>query len=97
MALPAGQSYPDSICDSNGSVLARILIRQLEERVVEILRARAQRRGLSLEQSLRELLTAAAAEQDDLSGRLAELRRQTPASGRQLDVAGLIREERKQR
>jgi plasmid stability protein len=93
MAWPAGQSYPDS----DGSVVAQILIRQLEERVVEILRARAQRRGLSLEQSLRELLTAAAAEQDDLSGRLAELRRQTPASGRQLDVAGLIREGRKQR
>lgn len=97
MALPVGQSYPDSICDSNGSVVAQILIRQMEERVVEILRARAQRRGLSLEQSLCELLTAAAAEQDDLRGRLAELRRQTPASGRQLDVAALIREGREQR
>ncbi len=77
--------------------MAQILIRQLEERVVEILRVRAQRRGLSLEQSLRDLLTAVAAEQDDLRARLAELRRQTPASGRQLDVAALIREGREQR
>jgi plasmid stability protein len=97
MAWPAGQASPDSICDSNGSVVAQILIRQLDERVVEILRAQAQRRGVSLEQSLRDLLTAAAAEQDDLRGRLADLRRQTPASGCQLDVAALIREGREQR
>jgi plasmid stability protein len=77
--------------------MAQILIRQLEERVVEILRARAQRRGVSLEQSLRDLLTAAAAEQDDLRARLAELRHQTPVAGRQLDVAALIREGREQR
>jgi hypothetical protein len=62
--------------------MAQLLIRQLEERVVEILRA---------------LLRAAAAEQDDLRGRLAELHRQTPACGQKLDVAALIREGREQR
>lgn len=77
--------------------MAQILIRQLDERVVAILRAQAQRRGVSLEQSLRDLLTAAAAEQDDVKQRLALLRRQTPAQGRQLDVAALIREGREQR
>jgi plasmid stability protein len=45
--------------------VAQILIRQLDERVVAILRAQAQRRGVSLEQSLRDLLTAAAAERQD--------------------------------
>ena len=40
--------------------MAQILIRQLDERVVEILREQARSRGVSLEQSLRELLTAAA-------------------------------------
>ena len=77
--------------------MAQILIRQLDERVVAILRAQAQRRGVSLEQSLRDLLTAAAAEQDDVKQRLALLRRQTPAQGQRLDVAALIRESREQR
>ncbi len=77
--------------------MAQVLIRQLEERVVEILRAQARRRGVSLEQSLRDLLTAAAAEQDDRMERLAALRRQTPAQGQRLDVAALIREGREQR
>jgi plasmid stability protein len=77
--------------------VAQILIRQLDERVVAILCAQAQRRGVSLEQSLRDLLTAAAAEQDDVKQRLALLRRQPPAEGRQLDGAALIREGREQR
>ncbi|MFN5118915.1 MAG: FitA-like ribbon-helix-helix domain-containing protein [Cyanobacteriota bacterium] len=77
--------------------MAQILIRQLEDRVVEILRAKAQRRGVSLEQSLRDLLTAAAAEHDDRIERLAALRRQTPAAGRRLDVSALIHEGREQR
>lgn len=79
------------------SAVAQILIRQLDERVVAILRAQARRRGVSLEQSLRDPLTAAAAEQDDVKQRLALLRRQTPAQGQQLDVAALIRESREQR
>ncbi len=79
------------------SAEAQVLIRQLDERVVAILRAQAQRRGVSLEQSLRDLLTAAAAEQEDVKQRLALLRRQTPAEGRQLDGAALIREGREQR
>jgi plasmid stability protein len=77
--------------------LAQILIRQLDARVVEILRAQAKRRGVSLEQSLRDLLTSVAAEQDDRLERLAALRRQTPAAGRQLDVVNLIQEGREQR
>lgn len=42
------------------SAEAQVLIRQLGERVVAILRAQAQRHGVSLEQSQRDLLTAAA-------------------------------------
>lgn len=79
------------------TAVAQILIRQLDERVVAILRAQAQRRGISLEQSLRDLLTAAAAEHVEVKQRLALLRRQTPAAGRQLDGAALIREGREQR
>ena len=86
-----------SISDSSVEKLAQILIRQLDARVVEILRAQAKRRGVSLEQSLRDLLTSVAAEQDDRLERLAALRRQTPAAGRQLDVVNLIQEGREQR
>ena len=77
--------------------MAQVLIRQLEERVVAILREQARARGVSLEQSLRELLTNAAQQHSDVRQRLAVLRRQTPASAQDLDVAALIREGREQR
>ena len=77
--------------------MAQVLIRQLEEQVVAILREQARARGVSLEQSLRELLTNAAQQHSDVRQRLAVLRRQTPASAQDLDVATLIREGREQR
>lgn len=77
--------------------MAQILIRQLDERVVEILREQARSRGVSLEQSLRELLTAAAQQHSDVRQRLAALRRETPLPGRHLAVDALIREGREER
>jgi plasmid stability protein len=74
--------------------MAQVLIRQLDEQVLATLRARARARGVSLEQSLRDLLTAAAQEGDSLREDLARLRATTPAAGRHLDVAALIREDR---
>lgn len=77
--------------------MAQVLIRQLDEQVVAILREQARSRGVSLEQSLRELLTAAARQGHTVQQRLAELRLQTPALGRQLAVDALIREGRDER
>jgi plasmid stability protein len=77
--------------------MAQILIRQLDERVVEILREQARSRGVSLEQSLRELLTAAAKQHSNVRQRLAALRRETPPPGHQLAVEELIREGRDER
>ena len=77
--------------------MAQILIRQLDEQVVASLREQARARGVSLEQSLRDLLTAAAQQHVQLHQRLADLRRQTPPAGRDLDGAALIREGREQR
>jgi plasmid stability protein len=77
--------------------MAQVLIRQLEEQVVAILWEQAHARGVSLEQSLRELLTNAAQQHSDVRQRLAVLRRQTPARAQDLDVAALIREGREQR
>ena len=74
--------------------MAQVLIRQLDDQVVAALRARARARGVSLEQSLRDLLTAAARETEALREELARLRATTPAAGRSLDVAALIREDR---
>jgi len=77
--------------------MAQVLIRQLDDQVLAVLRARARCRGMSLEQSLRELLTAAAKAPGNDRTRLSDLRRQTPPAGRLLDVASVIREAREQR
>lgn len=77
--------------------MAQVLIRQLDEQVVERLRQQAKQRGVSLEQSLRELLTKTAMAPQDLLNELAVLRQHTPESGRTLDVAALIEAERARR
>lgn len=74
--------------------MAQVLIRQLDDQVVEALRARARAQGLSLEQSLRDLLIAAARQGESLRDDLARLRATTPLAGRSLDVAALIRDDR---
>lgn len=74
--------------------MAQVLIRQLDDHVVEALKARARQQGLSLEQSLRELLTQTARQDTPLPDALARLRATTPEAGRRLDVAALIREDR---
>jgi plasmid stability protein len=77
--------------------VAQVLIRQLDDGVVERLRRKAKCRGLSLEQSLRDLLTEAAREPQQHIEELAHLRQQTPPQGRDLNVAELIRSAREQR
>jgi plasmid stability protein len=74
--------------------MAQVLIRQWDDQVVQALRARARAQGLSLEQSLRDLLMAAARQSESLGDDLARLRATTPLAGRTLDVAALIREDR---
>lgn len=77
------------------AAMAQVLIRQLDDQVVEALKARARVQGLSLEQSLRDLLTDAVRHgAAGLHDELARLRATTPAAGRHLDVAALIREDR---
>jgi plasmid stability protein len=61
--------------------LAQVLIRKLDDQVLERLKARAQRRGLSLEQSLRELLTTASQDTDQRLAELAGLRTQPLRQG----------------
>jgi|694.fasta_scaffold50390_6 plasmid stability protein len=57
-------------------------IRQLDDHVLAALRARAQAQGLSLEQSLRDRLTANACHGHALRDALAPLRATMPSGGR---------------
>lgn len=93
---PKGEtgSRPLSTALSGDKVMAQVLIRQLDDHMVAVLRARAQAQGVSLVQSLRDLLTATARPSDALRDDLAQLRASTPSSGRQLNVAALIRDDR---
>lgn len=87
-------SRPLSRMLSGSKVMAQVLIRQLDDHVVAALGARAQAQGLSLEQSLCDLLTATARHSDALRHQLTQLRATTPSAGCQLNVAALVRDDR---
>ena len=75
--------------------MAQVLIRNIEEDVVEALKKRAAAEGKSLEQSLRDLLREAA--MPEVARRLAvidRIRAMTPPSRRQSDSTRLVREDR---
>ncbi|MCT0230525.1 hypothetical protein KQ306_06630 [Synechococcus sp. CS-1324] len=64
--------------------MAQLLIRQLDNQVVAALRARARAQGLSLEQSLRDLLTTTAQQDESLRGELARLLNAGPCGWHQI-------------
>lgn len=75
--------------------MAQVLIRNLEDNVVEALKKRAAAEGKSLEESLRELLREAAL--PEVARRLAiidRIRALGPQSKRQSDSTKLIRKDR---
>ena len=73
--------------------MAQVLVRQLEDRVVEALKARARRNHRSLEEELRAILTAAAKPDRKEFWRLAdEIRSRSKSTGP--DSTELIREDR---
>ncbi len=75
--------------------MAQIVVRNLDERVVAALKARAALQGKSLEQTVREILAAAA--RPGAEERLAladEIRAMTPAGARGSDSTRLVREDR---
>ena len=71
-------------------------VRQLDDRVAKALKARAARRGVSLEEEVRATLAAAVATRHDaFRRRAAAIRAMTPAQrGKVTDSARLIRKER---
>ena len=76
--------------------MAQVLVRNLDDHIVETFRVRAERHGQSLEQELRDTLAAAAAPTEDelveLSLRVSSM---TPADRQQRsDSTDLLREDR---
>jgi antitoxin FitA len=75
--------------------VAEILVRQLEERVVDVLRVRARYRGVSLEDEVRAILSDAVDEDRQALIQEAEaIRARTTPPPPELDSARIIREER---
>lgn len=76
--------------------MAQVIVRNLSDKVVASLKQRASAKGASLEQELREILTAASKpSQDDLLADLARCRALTPTHHRTMaeDVIRAIRDE----
>jgi plasmid stability protein len=77
--------------------MAQVIIRNLNEEVVERLKRRAQSRGLSLEQQLRDILTAASQpSREEIKAELARIRAMTKPGKFPL-AEDLIREDRDNR
>lgn len=77
--------------------MAELKVRQLDERIVAALKARARKRGVSLEEEVRTTLTASVlARRDAFARRAAALRAAAggKSSDPRLDSARLIREDR---
>jgi plasmid stability protein len=77
--------------------MAELKVRQLDDRIAAALKARARKRGVSLEEEVRTILTTSvAARRDAFARRAASLRAAAgqPPSKPALDSARIIRRER---
>ncbi len=77
--------------------MGQVLIRNLDDAVIQALRERAAARGISLEAELRDLLTRAAGQpRAELVAEFASVRAKTPKVARRL-AEDLVRESRDER
>jgi plasmid stability protein len=77
--------------------MGQILVRNLDDTVIQALKARASARGLSLEAELRDLLTRAAGNpRAELITEFAAIRAQSP-KGHRRSAEDLVRESRDER
>ncbi len=75
--------------------MAQVIVRNLDDQVVATLKRKAELHGCSLEQELREILSAAARLTKEERFALAKrIRAMTPLDTSQTDSAELIREDR---
>jgi len=77
--------------------MAQVLIRNIDDAVLEILRSRAKARGIALEAELRDVLTRAAGRpRADLVAEFKAVQAMTPKGPRRL-AEDLVRESRDER
>lgn len=75
--------------------MAQVLVRQLDEKVVDRLKKRAREHGRSLESEVRTILEEAVPDYEGAWKRIEKFRRRLRRSGRKFsDSAELIREDR---
>lgn len=75
--------------------MADLKVRNLDERIADVLRLRAKQRGVSLEEEVRQTLTASVvAKKAALLRRAAAHRASMTLGAAELDSARIIREER---
>jgi plasmid stability protein len=80
------------------SAVAQVIVRNLEQAVVDRLKQRAKLKGCSLEQELRRVITEASkATPEEKVAISRRLRAMTPKGVKQVDSAILLREERDRR
>jgi antitoxin FitA len=77
--------------------MARVLVRNLDDDVVDALKDKAKLRGHSLEQELRDILAEAARPRRDERVALADQVRRLTLDRPQSDSTDLVREDRDQR
>ena len=79
--------------------MAQVIVRNLDESVLEVLRVRARLKGHSLEQELRETLSRAVGKlsPEEKLAIIDEIRAMTPKGVQQTDSTLLIREDRDSR
>jgi plasmid stability protein len=75
--------------------MAQVLVRQLNDKVVDRLKKRAKEHGRSLQSEVKTILEEAVPDYEGASKRIEGLRKRLVRSGRKFsDSAGLIREDR---
>lgn len=77
--------------------MARVLVRNLDDEIVDALKRKAKLRGCSLEQELRDILAEAARPTVEERLALSDRLRSLTLDGRQSDSTDLVREERDRR
>ena len=78
--------------------MGQVVIRNIDDAVLDILRSRAKARGVSLEAELRDTLTRAATRRRaELAAELAAIRAMTPKVPRRRLAEDLVRESRDER
>ncbi|MCK9458142.1 MAG: hypothetical protein M0R80_00500 [Proteobacteria bacterium] len=74
--------------------MAQVIVRNIEEEVVRVLKARAHLKGISLEQELREILRSAARPRTEDLVALADRVRELTPDVDQWDSTAMVREDR---